>query len=144
MTAASSPTGKTAMNTALDSRITSEVAMLRETPGSRAGPAIPRGSRRRSVTRIRNWCSTRPCAYIVRRSPNRQVCDSRRKTAASATTQAMSDPTSPVDTARSIAIPMTTGTSASPTKCPTIRIMPGSVYFPAPKMVRMTKDFGVV
>ena len=56
----------------------------------------------------------------------------------------MSDPTSPVDTARSIAIPMTTGTSASPTKCPTIRAMPGSVYFPAPKMARMTNVFGVV
>ena len=53
ITSPTSPGGNTERKTAIDSRFTSEVAMLRDTPGNRAGPAIPFGFRMRSVTRIR-------------------------------------------------------------------------------------------
>ncbi|CAM3890125.1 hypothetical protein TSST111916_12180 [Tsukamurella strandjordii] len=69
----------------------------------------------RSVTWVRSRCCTVCMPRKPIREPNRKLNDRKAKTAASTSTQRTVAGQSPVAMPRSIASPITTGTSASPT-----------------------------
>lgn len=69
----------------------------------------------RSTTTVRRWCCTAFTPRKPIRKPNRKLTDIAANTTASTDSQTINEPKSPVATARSIAIPMTTGTIASAT-----------------------------